>query len=137
MLKLDKELLIIFFFFVETQLPESADYFFSSFKFLKTQSPVKTKMAGKSQGQSRERQTETKKPLRRQTDLYCLRFFSTAGFRCVGLVLPWFHCQNRTVTAGSTYCTCGKVCDSLLGTVCFSPVLVVFLLGCGKSISWG
>lgn len=40
-------------------------------------------------------------------------------------------------TAGSTYCTCGKVCDSLVGTVCFSPVLVMFLLGCGKNISRG
>lgn len=84
-----------------------------------------------------ETQTETKKPLRRQTDLYCLWFFSTAGFRCVGLVLHWFHCQSKTVTAGSTYCTCGKVCDSLVGTVCFSPVLVMFLLGCGKRISRG
>lgn len=37
-------------------------------------------------------------------------------------------------TAGSTYCTCGKVCGSLVGTVCFSPVLVMFLLGCGKNI---
>lgn len=40
-------------------------------------------------------------------------------------------------TAGSTYCTCGKVCGSLVGTVCFSPVLVMFLLGCGKNISRG
>lgn len=56
------------------------------------------------------------------------------GPACSMLVpLPERDCH----TAGSTYCTCGKVCDSLVGTVCFSPVLVMFLLGCGKNISRG
>lgn len=110
--------------------------FFSPLETSVTLSPVKTRWLACSRDRA-ETQTETKKPLRRQTDLYCLWFFSTAGFRCVGLVLHWFRCQSKTVTAGSTYCTCGKVCDSLVGTVCFSPVLVMFLLGCGKSISRG
>lgn len=85
-----------------------------------------------------QRETDGDKEAPEKADgLILLAVFSTAGFRCVGLVLHWFHCQSKTVTAGSTYCTCGKVCDSLVGTVCFSPVLVMFLLGCGKSISGG
>lgn len=69
--------------------------------------------------------------------LSILWLFSTAGFRCVCLILLRFLCQSRAVTAGSTYDTCGKVCDSLVGAVCFSPVLVMFLLGCGKKHKQG
>lgn len=69
--------------------------------------------------------------------LSILWLFNTAGFRCVCLSLHGFPCQSRAVTAGSTYDTCGKVCDSLDGAVCFSPVLVMFLLGCGKKHKQG
>lgn len=56
---------------------------------------------------------------------------STAGFKCVSLVLPslpQFHCQNANVTAGNTYCICCKICDSLAGTFwVFSQVGHVFV----------
>lgn len=73
----------------------------------------------------------------RQTHLYCCGFSMQLpsdgpGFSAL-VPLPKWDCH----TAGSTYCTRGKVCDSLVGTVCFSPVLVMFLLGCGKNISRG
>ena len=88
-------------------------------------------------GTEQRRRTETKLPLEgRHTYIACgfsIQLLSD-GPACSMLVpLPKQDCH----TAGSTYCTCGKVCDSLVGTVCFSPVLVMFLLGCGKNISRG
>lgn len=88
-------------------------------------------------GTEQRHRTETK-PLweGRHTPIACgfsIQLLSD-GPACSTLVpLPEQDCH----TAGSTYCTCGKVCDSLVGTVCFSPVLVMFLLGCGKNISRG
>lgn len=50
-----------------------------------------------------------------------------------------FSCSlsEETVTAGCTYRFCGNACVSLSLDVCFAPVLVVLLLGCGKIINMG
>lgn len=109
----------------------------SSLSLWISQNFLQTRWLAHPEDRAETQNRETKPPWEgRHTSIAC--GFSAQllsdGPACSMLVpLPEQDCH----TAGSTYCTCGKVCDSLVGTVCFSPVLVMFLLGCGKNISRG
>lgn len=98
----------------------------------------------------RDRGPRKKEPLRRQLEKRACGFpLSTAAFTCVCLSYLLFWSQSFLLSFSPVRSQrrlsqlvvltdfCGNACVSLSLDVCFAPVLVVLLLGCGKIINMG
>lgn len=120
-------------------------------RFLELQSPVKTKMAKRGwRGTGAwERRSHWEGSWKHRA---CGFPLSTAAFTCVWLsyffswyqsfLLSFFYCslvhsQRRLSQLVVLTAFCSNVCVSLSLDVCFAPVLVMLLLGCGKIINMG
>jgi len=120
-------------------------------RFLELQSLVKTKMAKRDwRGTGAwERRSHWEGSWKHRA---CGFPLSTAAFTCVWLsyffswyqsfLLSFFSCslvhsQRRLSQLVVLTAFCGNVCVSLSLDVCFAPVLVMLLLGCGKIINMG
>lgn len=121
--------------------------------FLELQSPVKTKMAKRGWRGTRawERRSHWEGSWKHTS---CGFPLSTAAFTCVWLSYLLSRSQSQSFLAHFSFCSlvhsqrrlsqlvvltafCGNACVSLSLDVCFAPVLVVLLLGCGKIINMG
>jgi len=101
----------------------------------------------------RDRGLRKKEPLRRQLEtssvwfppeyscihmcLTLLLFLLVSVFLALFFSCSLVHSQRRLSQLVVLTAFCGNVCVSLSLDVCFAPVLVMLLLGCGKIINMG